>query len=148
MLPGEPSWLAVFGRAGAGRGHAAPAVSFRRRRDGYGLDVNLGAHDHRPRVAIGGDLAVLFDGLLLDRSLVTRALGSSSERTDETEADFVLRAYLELRERALRLLRGIFVLVIWDGRRETALFVRDPTGSHPLFFSRDGDRVFAAASHG
>jgi hypothetical protein len=148
VLEGEPTWLAVFGPAESRDDRASPSVSFQRRPDGYRLDIHLGAPEHRPRVATSGDTAVVFDGLLLDRSLVSRALRSNADPPEETEAEFVLRAYLELGEHTLPLLRGVFVLIVWDGRRETALFARDPTGSHPLFFSREGGRLLAGASHG
>jgi hypothetical protein len=69
-------------------------------------------------------------------------------RCASTDAEFVLAAFLELGEELLPCLRGSFALVAWDGRNSSLLCTRDLTGSHPLFFSLQDDRVLLAASHG
>ncbi len=111
------------------------------------LHVELGDDALRPSVAARGDTAVILDGVLLDRSVVAAGVGGSAP-SDEPDAAFVLRAYLDIGERVLPLLRGSFGLIIWDGRRDTALFVRDATDSHPLFVSREPDRVLVSSSYG
>lgn len=108
--------------------------------------MELGEEAHKPDVAARDETAVILAGILLDRGPVTTAIGSrvSSETGD---AALVLAAYLELGEAVLPLLRGSFGLIIWDGRHCRLLCARDPTDSHPLFFSRAGGRLLVSASH-
>jgi hypothetical protein len=148
ILDGEPSWLVVFEPADEFLGGSVRRpLSFRATRSDYVLQVELGEEACPPAVAERGETAVLLDGILLDRRLLFSAVGSLLPKGIEGDAAIVLAAYLELGERVLPLLRGSFGLIIWDGRRDRLLCARDPTDSHPLFFSRVGDRLFVSASH-
>jgi asparagine synthetase B (glutamine-hydrolysing) len=148
MLEGEPSWLATFGPAECLATSARAPLLFRSPHSGYALHVALGDEATGPAVAERDQTAVIFDGILLDRGLLVSALGSGLPRGTEGDAALVLTAYLELGERVLRLLRGSFGLIIWDGRHDTLLCARDPTDSHPVFFSRVDRRVLVSSSHG
>jgi hypothetical protein len=149
MLPGESTWLAVFdrGTAAAAR-HRDPPITFRSRSSGWALQLELGDDPEGPVIAERDETAVILDGFLLDRGPLTSVIGSRPAGNTEGDAALILAAYLELGERVLPLLRGSFGLVIWDGQRDRILCARDLTGSHPLFFSRAGDRILVAASHG
>jgi asparagine synthetase B (glutamine-hydrolysing) len=73
---------------------------------------------------------VLFDG----------RLHSSVHGGSANSAETVLDGYLRDGEAALRRLDGRFTLVVWDGRNETLLALRDPLGTQPLFYSNiDGE---------
>ena len=80
-------------------------------------------------VALGGDL---------DPGTVPGDAAASST------ADLVHNAYLRHGVRFFPGLRGSFALVVWDPRDRILLAVRDPTGTHPLFYSAFGS-VFAAS---
>ena len=80
-------------------------------------------------VALGGDL---------DRSTVPGGPAASST------ADLVHDAYLRHGVGFFPALRGSFALVVWDPQGGTLLAVRDPMGSHPLFYRALGS-VFAAS---
>jgi hypothetical protein len=149
MLEGEPSWLAVFGRAAEpfGQFDEAP-LCLASARSGYALQIQLGDGPYPPAVAQRENAAAILDGVLLDRRPLKAALGPQALKGTEGDAGLLLTAYLELGERALPLLRGSLGLLIWDGRNDMLLCARDPTDSHPLFFSRAGDLVLISASHG
>jgi asparagine synthase (glutamine-hydrolysing) len=147
MLEGEPSWLVVFEPAADSLGSPArPGLSFRSTGSDHTLHVELGEEAHRPAIAERDDTAVILDGFLLDHTLLASAIGS--RRGIEGDAALILAGYLELGQRVLPLLRGSFGVIIWDGRRDTIWCARDPTDSHPLFFSRTDGRVLISASHG
>jgi asparagine synthetase B (glutamine-hydrolysing) len=149
MLDGEPSWLAVLeSAAGSVATSATRPLSVRSTGSRHVLHVELGEEPHRPAVAEQGEIAVLLDGILLDRRPLVSAAGSRRLNGIEGDVALVLAAYLELGEAVLPLLRGSFGLLIWDGRRDRLLCARDPTDSHPLFFSRAGGRLVVSASHG
>jgi asparagine synthase (glutamine-hydrolysing) len=79
--------------------------------------------------------AVLFNGLLYNRAELARQFGAYLPTT-ANDADIVLQAYLQWGEEALEEIRGLFAIVIWDGRQDTLLCVRDRLGNHPLFYTR------------
>ena len=56
-------------------------------------------------------------------------------------------AYLHWGEDLLRRLRGSFALIIWDGAREVFAFsLRDPQGSHPLFYAQSRNDLLLSPS--
>jgi hypothetical protein len=149
MLENEPSWLVEFGPAlRADRSNPSVAELTPDAEGPPGCRVHLGnGGSEGPSLARRDRCAVLLDGFLHDRTPIERALRSRSDRA-ETDAELVLTAFLELGERMLPLLRGSFALVAWDGRDGSIVCTRDLTGSHPLFFSRDGERVLVSSSQG
>jgi asparagine synthase (glutamine-hydrolysing) len=61
-----------------------------------------------------------------------------------SDADLVLYVYERGGEAVLSRLRGSFVAVIIDHRRNAAIVARDPLGSHPLFYVETGSCVLFA----
>jgi asparagine synthase (glutamine-hydrolysing) len=91
-----------------------------------------------------GTSHAFFHGLLLDReTLVDPADRGQAECSD---ADLVLRAYRRGGDGALLRLRGSFVLAILDPARDMAIVMRDPLGSHPLFYVETSSQVLFAGS--
>ena len=95
-----------------------------------------------PATARAGSIVVVFDGRLTDRRELLASPGAASTSADDAHA--ILDAYCRLGERVLSRLSGTFVLVVWDGERDTLLCVRDPIGIHPLLYTQAG-RSFAVA---
>jgi hypothetical protein len=148
MLPGEPTWLAVFGPRSPTDERDPQDIVLRSKSSAWALQLTFGDDLRRPQVAEAAGCAAVMDGFLLDRRPLESALGARIAAEVEGDAGLVLNAYLELGERALPLLRGAFGLLIWDARHDRLLCTRDLGGAHPLFFSRSGDRVLVAASQG
>jgi asparagine synthase (glutamine-hydrolysing) len=144
MLENEPSWLAVLGPRSSDDDPDPSAIEFIAESErSFSLRVHPGAAGAEGlSLAHDDGCAVLLDGGLHDRPHL------AARRAADTDAELVLAAYLELGEQMLSLLRGSFTLVVWDGRKGSALCTRDLSGSHPLFFSHTGNRVLVSASHG
>ena len=101
---------------------------------------------HAPSsTAEGRDCKVVFDGVLYNRKeLSDRFEASSPPATDD--ADLVLRAYLYWGEDVLHNVKGLFALLIWDGRRNVLLCARDPLGMYPLFYADTGRQLLFSTS--
>src|SRR5262249_41362280 len=90
-----------------------------------------------PAYAQNASCAVIFDGLLYNQAELSNHLKGSFLPT-ANDAELVLQAYLRWGEDALPKIRGLFALVIWDGRQNLLLCVRDRLGNHPLFYADTG----------
>lgn len=90
-----------------------------------------------------GSVRVFLDGLLYDRSELAQAAGLSLHASDE---ELVVAAYARAGDSLIPRLRGSFALTIVDLSRNTATVVRDPVGSHPLFYTRIRSEWLLASS--
>lgn len=81
---------------------------------------------HGPAVSDDGRLGAVFSGWLYESSELRRRFPDLPPSA--TESHLLLRLYERHGEELLHLLRGRFVLALWDGRRETLLLARDQTG--------------------
>ncbi|MBA3474710.1 MAG: hypothetical protein H0T57_16065, partial [Rubrobacter sp.] len=89
---------------------------------------------------------MIFDGVLHNRVELSKQLASSSPSAITNDADLVLRAYLRWGEDVLHKVKGIFALLIWDGRRDNYLCARDPLGVYPLFYADTGRELLFSTS--
>jgi asparagine synthetase B (glutamine-hydrolysing) len=84
----------------------------------------------------------LFDGLLYNREAIEKRLGVSAA----TDADLLLHAYGNSRERPLHDFTGVYSLVVHDEGRAYLLAARDRVGSYPLFYAdADGDLLLSTS---
>jgi asparagine synthetase B (glutamine-hydrolysing) len=82
---------------------------------------------------------VVFDGVLHNP---TEVRGGSPDRAGVADpARIILGAYARSDTAILSTLRGHYALVIWDGQARRLLFVRDPTGIQPFFYSEVGQEL-------
>jgi len=86
-----------------------------------------------PPQASGPTAALVFDGVLHNRAEI--AVLAKREQRDDSDADILLHAYERLGEDLFRRLKGIFALIVWDGRSRKLLAARDPLGVVPLFYA-------------
>ncbi len=93
-----------------------------------------------PDFVEGAGCGVIFDGVLFNRKELQDELGAFCSPGRSNDAEIILTAYQRWGDDLLKRLRGSFALVIWDSSLEILLCLRDPLGSHPLFYSegRDG----------
>jgi asparagine synthase (glutamine-hydrolysing) len=125
-------WLARFGRPA--RGNAE-----------LGLErADAATVDPRASTASRDGLKIAVRGLLFERAELAREL--ALESIPDTDAELALHAYLSWGRGAIRRLRGIFVLFIWDDERDCLLAARDHLGAEPLFYARAGQEMLFAAS--
>jgi asparagine synthetase B (glutamine-hydrolysing) len=98
-----------------------------------------------PDAAAAGGYAVVIGGTLYNRGDLEKELDdSSSSLSEKSLAEVVLAGYLRWGEDLLPRLRGPFALIIWDADRDRLMGVRDPLGSHPLFFAEAPGQIFVS----
>lgn len=62
-----------------------------------------------------------------------------------SDTEVLVHGYEEWGKDVIHRLNGMFAIVIWDGRRERLLMVRDRLGIKPLYYRLDGDRLLFAS---
>lgn len=63
-----------------------------------------------------------------------------------SDSEIVLPLYLELGEKCVERLRGMFAFALWDSDRRKLLLARDHLGQKPVFYAQGADGSFAFAS--
>src|SRR6185436_452003 len=98
-----------------------------------------------PSHASRNNCAVVFGGTLYNRDDLAKQLAELPILSlDENVADLILAGYLRWGIDVLPRLRGPFALVIWDSNRNVLFGVRDPLGSHPLFYAEAANAVLVS----
>lgn len=85
----------------------------------------------------GREFAVVFNGEIYNTAKLVDILserGIYPETSCDTEV--ILLLYMELGQKFVSLLNGIFAFVIWDGAREQLMLARDRSGVKPLFYTK------------
>ena len=104
------------------------------------------AAGHQPMTNEDGSVWVVFNGEIynfadLHDELVKK--GHIFKTRSDTEV--IVHLYEEEGERCFERLRGMFAIVIWDGRNQKLILARDRVGKKPLFYFYDGFRVAFAS---
>ncbi|HKB68188.1 MAG TPA: asparagine synthase-related protein [Pyrinomonadaceae bacterium] len=99
-----------------------------------------------PLCAAQESCSVIFDGALFNQEDLRDELGDFLSPAAGNEAELILKAYWRWGEDLLKRLRGSFALIIWDGAREVLLCLRDPLGSHPLFYAQSRNDLLLSPS--
>lgn len=63
----------------------------------------------------------------------------------ESDTEVILALYSDLKEHAVKKLRGMFAFVIWDKIEHKLFGARDHFGIKPLFYSEKGDAMYVAS---
>jgi asparagine synthase (glutamine-hydrolysing) len=113
---------------------------------GAGLRVLGVAGLPLPQTAELASCGVVFEGTLHETAELRAELGLESA-PPLTDAELVVRAYLEWGEEMPARLKGLFALVLWDGRQQSLLAARDRMGIYPLFETETGtgEHLFATS---
>jgi len=78
-------------------------------------------------------------------SLRAELIAKGHRFRSRTDTEVVLRLYLEEGANAIKRLKGMFAIAIWDSRNQSLLLARDHFGVKPLYFMQQG-RQLAFAS--
>ena len=129
-----PRWYAHFAWPSGERGAQPPLDTLdASRRVG---PFTIYRPDEGCQVATSGDpadpLVVLFDGYILDRAKLTRALALPA---GSTEAAVIAAAYARWGLDAFDRIDGSYLAAIWDPRERRLLLGHDPLGHHPAFYA-------------
>lgn len=100
----------------------------------------------RQPVEADGVLLAL-DGRVDNRAELLRALRASrgDPSADESDARLLLRAYRLWGEEFTDRVRGVYAVVLWDGREDRLVCVRDRVGVRRLYYATPGDRFVVAS---
>lgn len=131
---GAGTWIAPDGRIGFG--HRRLAI------------VDLSDAAAQPMSVADGQVWVTYNGEIYNHADIRRELEATGRhrfRTDHSDTEVLLRAYLEWGADCLSHFRGMFAFALWDGRSRKLWLVRDRIGIKPLYYSiHHGRLVFAS----
>ena len=125
--------------------------------DGYFIDGAVGlamrrlkiidmAGSDQPLDNEDGSLALIFNGEIYNYRELRRRLAARGHRfKTDGDGETIAHLYEEYGDEALKRLRGMFALALWDGRRRRLLLARDRFGQKPLYYYQDS-QVFVFAS--
>ena len=107
------------------------------------IDVESG---HQPIFSSDGRHAIVFNGEIFNHPELRRELeGGYAFRTDHSDTETILAAYLRWGDDAWTRLEGMYAFAIWDKLEKRLLLVRDPIGIKPLFVTEQtGGLAFAS----
>ena len=131
---GAGTWVSPDGRVGLG--HRRLAI------------VDLSDAAAQPMEVEGGTVWVTYNGEIYNHADIRRELEATGRhrfRTDHSDTEVLLRAYLEWGVDCLSHLRGMFAFALWDGRSRKLWLVRDRIGIKPLYYSQHHGRLVFAS---
>jgi asparagine synthase (glutamine-hydrolysing) len=93
-----------------------------------------------------GENVIIFNGEIYNYQELRARLESQGRTfTSHSDTEVMLALYEEAGEAMLGELRGMFTIVLWDGRRRRMLLARDPYGIKPLYYADDGRTIRIAS---
>jgi asparagine synthase (glutamine-hydrolysing) len=107
------------------------------------IDVEGG---HQPIFSPDGRHAIVFNGEIFNHPELRRELeGEYAFKTDHSDTETILAAYLRWGDDAWVRLEGMYALAIWDKLEKCLVIARDPIGIKPLFVTeQNGGLAFAS----
>ncbi|MBK7092620.1 MAG: asparagine synthase (glutamine-hydrolyzing) [bacterium] len=108
--------------------------------------IDLSPAGHQPMEHSAGNLQIVYNGEIYNHQHLRQTLekqGHSYMSHSDTET--ILNLYQEYGIEALKHLRGMFALAIWDHERNELTLARDRVGIKPLYYTiQDGTLIFAS----
>jgi asparagine synthase (glutamine-hydrolysing) len=100
------------------------------------------AGGHQPIANEDGTVWIVFNGEVYNFRELRAELEAYGHRfSTSTDTEAIVHAYEQWGTDAIRRLRGMFGLAIWDSRTRTLLLARDRVGIKPLYYSVAGGRL-------
>ena len=125
--------------------------------DGYlvGGDFGFGMHrlsiqdvegGHQPIFSPDQRYAIIFNGQIYNHPELRRQLEDGyAFRTDHSDTETILAAYLRWGDDAWLRLEGMYAVAIWDKLNKELTLARDPIGIKPLFVTEQNDGLAFAS---
>jgi asparagine synthase (glutamine-hydrolysing) len=90
-----------------------------------------------------GDMySIVFGGFLSDMGRVQSLLFEKGHSFQTpSEAEMVLHAFIEWREKCLEVLNGSFIFAIWDEAYQQLFITRSPSADEPVFYVHDSQFI-------
>ncbi|WP_395757172.1 asparagine synthase (glutamine-hydrolyzing) [Achromobacter sp. EB05] len=105
--------------------------------------IDLSTEAAQPMTDPDSGMVITYNGEIYNYIELRKELGGDFRTTSDTEV--VLRAYLRWGADCVKKLRGMFAFVIWDPKCNAAFFARDRFGIKPLYWTKQGERVYFAS---
>ena len=108
--------------------------------------IDVSPAGHQPMIAASGDVTLTYNGMIYNyRELREDLAAAGYPFRGHSDTEVILAAYLREGVDAIRRLRGMFGLAIWDARARQMVLARDRLGIKPVYYgSRDGRWIFAS----
>lgn len=129
-----PDDAGVYESAGVMLGHRRLSV------------IDPGEGGRQPMGTADGRFVIVYNGELYNDAALRReleALGVRFRSSCDTET--VLHAFAAWGEGALRRIRGMYALAVWDSRERRLTLARDPLGIKPLYWAEAGGEIVFAS---
>jgi asparagine synthase (glutamine-hydrolysing) len=129
-----PNGAGIWANGSAGLGHRMLCTS------------RAALHERQPLCDDSGQVYVVLDGRVDNREELGKALeAKGATLRDRTDAELVLKTYLQWGEDAPVRILGDFAFAIWDGRHAALFCARDIFGIRPFNYYCGGDFVLIAS---
>jgi len=135
--------------------HRGPDESGVHREDGLVVGhvrlsiLDLTPSGRQPMSTADGSLTIVFNGEIYNHVALREELAAKGHTfRGRSDTEVILEAYREWGAAAVPRLDGMFAFALWDRGARKLLLARDRTGKKPLFWARDGARLwFASEAH-
>jgi len=103
--------------------------------------IDLSNKADQPMFSENREYMILFNGEIYNHTLIRLELEKKGYkfRTDHSDTETLLYAFIEFGEKAPNKLRGQFSLVFTDFREEKMILCRDRVGQKPLFYTSENN---------
>ena len=104
------------------------------------IDLSTG---HQPIHNEDRTVWIVFNGEIYNFPELRRELEAAGHRFyTSTDTEAIVHAYEQWGTQAIRRLRGMFGLAIWDTRSKSLLVARDRAGIKPIYYAETGGRLY------
>jgi asparagine synthase (glutamine-hydrolysing) len=130
---GEGTWISAD--SAVGLGHRRLSI------------IDLSNAASQPMASDDGAVQLIFNGEIYNHAEIRRELEALGHRfrTDHSDTEALLRAYLQWGRDCVHRFRGMFAFALWDGRSREMWLVRDRIGIKPMYYSRHNGRITFAS---
>ena len=103
--------------------------------------IDLTESANQPMFSDDGLIAIVFNGEIYNFKELRKLLESKGDifRT-RSDTEVLLRLYINMKERMLSRLNGMFSVAIWDDKEKRLFLARDRVGKKPLYYSSHGTK--------
>lgn len=107
------------------------------------IDLELGWQPLHDKTS---GLTLVFNGEIYNyRELRTELLALGETFFTESDSEVLLKAFKVWREDCLRRLNGMFAFCIYDSKKRSLFFARDPVGIKPLYYANSDDGLMVTS---
>jgi asparagine synthase (glutamine-hydrolysing) len=108
--------------------------------------IDLSAAGRQPMASDDGSVHIVHDGEVYNFKDIRKTLeGHGHHFHTGTDAEVILKAYLQWGIDCLNRFAGMFALALWDGRKQCLFLARDGLGSKPLYYHFSGGALIFAS---